>query len=106
MDISMLTGVRPDYLETVTENTLLDPKAGAADGSFANVLSAAMNMVKETNDLQNSAESAEIEFVLGMADNPHDAQIAASKALSALQYTQAVKDKLIESYRELMNMQI
>lgn len=106
MDISMLTGVRPDYMETITENTLLRSSADVKEGSFENVLSAAMNMVNETNDLQNSAESAQMQFVLGMADNPHDMQIAASKALSAVQYTQAVKDKMLEAYREIMNMQI
>lgn len=106
MDISMLSGVTPDYMNIVAESTPLNSKANETDGSFASVLSAAMNVVKETNDLQNQAESAEIQFALGMADNPHDMQIAASKALSAIQYTQAVKDKLIEAYREIMNMQI
>lgn len=106
MDVSMLTGVTPDYMNIVAEATPLNQKADEADDSFASVLSAAMNVVKETNDLQNQAESAEIQFALGMADNPHDMQIAASKALSAVQYTQAVKDKLIEAYREIMNMQI
>lgn len=106
VDVSMLSGVTPDYMTTIAENTLLGTKTQETDGSFASVLSAAMSAIGETNDLQNQAESAEIQFALGMADNPHDAQIAASKALSALQYTQAIKDKLIEAYRELMNMQI
>ena len=65
-----------------------------------------MNMVNETNDLQNKAESAEIQFALGLSDNTHDLQVAQEKANVALQYTVAVRDKIIEGYKEIMNMQI
>ena len=51
-------------------------------------------------------EAAQIEFALGKADNPHDMQIAAKKALTALQYTTAVRDKMLDAYKEIMNMQI
>lgn len=104
MDVSMLTGVTSDYMTTLSENAFGSGKTSESD--FASVLSAAMNLVDETNTLQNQAESAEIQFALGMADNPHDMQIAASKALSAIQYTTAIKDKMLEAYKELMNMQI
>ena len=60
----------------------------------------------ETNELQNSAESAEIQFSLGESTNTHDLQIAQEKANVALQYTVAVRDKVLEAYREIMNMQI
>ena len=43
---------------------------------------------------------------LGEADNPHDMQIAAAKAYEALQYTVAVRDKMLDAYKEIMNMQI
>ncbi len=105
MDVSMLTGITPDYMTIVSENTLLGSGKAAGD-DFATVLSAAMDLVGETNTLQNQAQAAEMQFALGLADNPHDMQIAASKALSAVQYTTAVKDKILEAYRELMNMQI
>ena len=63
-------------------------------------------MVEETNDLHNQAESAMIQFALGKSENTHDLLIAQSKANVALQYTVAVKDKLQEAYREIMQMQI
>lgn len=74
--------------------------------SFSDVLSSIMNSVEETNNLQNAAESAEIQFALGKADNTHDLLIAESKASVALQYTVAVRDKIIDAYRELMQMQV
>ncbi len=104
MDVSILTGVtRADYMDVVSQRTLL---ADDADRTFDSVLSSALEMLNETNSLQNSAESEKIKFALGQADNPHDMQIAEAKALSALQYTTAVRDKALEAYKEIMNMQI
>lgn len=74
--------------------------------SFDDVLSALMNNVNETNTLQNKAEEAEIQFALGQADNTHDLLVAQTKASVALQYTVAVRDKLVEAYKEIMQMQI
>ena len=102
MDITSLTGITSDYINTVaTEDQLV-----ATDDSFQSVWDAAVNMLNETNDLENDATAAEMEFALGLADNPHDMQIAAKKALTALQYTTAVRDKMLEAYKEIMNMQI
>lgn len=104
MDISSLLGVTStDFMNTVSKNTLLT-EGNTED--FDSVLSSAMNMLTETNDLQNDAQSAKIQFALGEAENPHDMQIAAAKALEALQYTVAVRDKMLDAYKEIMNMQI
>ena len=65
-----------------------------------------MKSVDETNDLQNTAESEEVRFALGEAENPHDLLIAETKANVALQYTVAVRDKLIDGYKEIMQMSI
>ena len=104
MDISALTGLSAaDYLDTVAGNTLL---AESPEETFDSVLASAMNMLNETNDLQNDSDAAKMEFVLGKADNPHDMQIAGAKALQALQYTTAIRDKMLDAYKEIMNMQI
>lgn len=76
------------------------------DDSFSSVLSSAMNMVSETNDLQNNAQSEVIRFALGQSENTHDLTTAQYKALTAIQYTVAVRDKMIDAYKEIMNMQI
>ena len=82
MDISLLTNATsPDYMSAVTQKTLLSVDT---DESFDSVLSSAINMLNETNDLQNDSQSAKIQFALGEADNPHDMQIAAAKAYEAL----------------------
>ncbi len=74
--------------------------------TFSDVLSAMMDSVDETNDLQNSAEEEAVKFALGESENTHDLVVAQAKALTAVQYTVAVRDKIIDAYKEIMQMQI
>ena len=82
------------------------PQVNDNTQDFATVFDAAKNMITETNDLQNNAHSELIKFALGESDNPHDLMIAEQKAALALSYTVAVRDKFIQSYQTIMNMQI
>lgn len=77
------------------------------DGTmFDSILNSAINNIKTTNSYLSDAENEEIKFALGETENTHDLTIALQKASTALQYTVAVRDKLLEAYRELMQMQI
>ena len=98
MDISSLTNISSDYLNQIAQQNRL---VTTDDDSFSSVLSSAMNMVSETNNLQNNAQSEAIRFALGQSENT-----AQTKALTAIQYTVAVRDKMIDAYKEIMNMQI
>ena len=102
MDIASLSGISSPYINNYMKNH----SEAEQNGSFQGVLSAAMKGLEETNQLQNNAESEEIRFALGEAENTHDLQIAIAKASVALQYTVAVKDGLLDAYKEIMNMQI
>ena len=62
--------------------------------------------IKTTNAYISEKENQELKFALGETDNTHDLLIAQQKASTALQYTVALRDKFLESYKELMNMQI
>jgi flagellar hook-basal body complex protein FliE len=100
MDISALDSL-------YKTNGTTTPVTGKTNGAgFDSVLSSAMQMVKDTNTLQNEANAQEISFALGESDNVHDLLIAEQKANLALQYTVAVRDKFIESYNNIMNMQM
>jgi len=69
-------------------------------------MQAAMDIVNEANDLNTAAEYEEMKVSLGYAENTHDLAIALEKAELAVQYTVAIKNKVIEAYKEIMNMQI
>jgi flagellar hook-basal body complex protein FliE len=101
MDISAIQNIQSSYISQAVTDTSVD-----GDDSFDSIFSSALNMLNETNDLQNTAESMEIQFALGEADNTHDLQIAQSKANTALAYTVAVRDKALEAYNSIMNMQM
>ncbi len=103
MDITSLTAISSDYINSVAEKNSL---VGTSDESFESVLDAAVNALNETNDLQKSAQEEKIKFALGESENTHDLQIALQKANMAVQYTVAVRDKMLDAYREIMNMSI
>lgn len=105
MDISVLTGISNDYANTLTAGTAGTGRTDTSE-SFDNILAAAMDMVKETNSYQKAAEEAEISFALGESTSTHDLLVAQEKANIALSYTVAVRDKVLEAYQEIMNMQI
>ena len=73
---------------------------------FGSILSVAMENLNTTNAYLSDAENEEIKLAMGETDNTHDLTVALSKASTALQYTVAVRDKVLEAYRELMQMQI
>lgn len=74
--------------------------------AFSALLDSAINMYKEADHLQKAAETAELNFALGYSTNTHDLALAQQKANIALQYTVSVTNKMLDAYKELMNMQL
>lgn len=104
MDISSLSLINTDYLNDGLMNSPF--VSSQKENTFSSVLDSAINMINETNELRNKADSEQIRFALGESENTHDLLIAETKALTALQYTVAVRDKALDAYKEIMNMQI
>lgn len=85
----------------------LTTKAEKTDGTmFDAFLNTAIDNLKTTNSYLSDAEDEKIKFALGETENTHDLTIALQKASTALQYTVAIRDKVMEAYRELMQIQI
>lgn len=76
------------------------------ENSFDTLLHTAIDNINTTNDYLSDAEDEKIKWALGETENTHDLTIALSKASTALQYTVAIRDKLLEAYKELIQMQI
>ena len=98
-----VAGIYSAYNDTLSSLTGISDEDGT---DFSTILDSLMNAVGETNALQNQAEAAEIQFALGQSDNTHDLLVAQTKANVSLQYTVAVRDRLIEAYQQIMQMQI
>lgn len=109
MDLSTVMRV-PGLSETQKVSSLtgaLAPKSEKTDGTlFDSFLNTAIDNIKTTNGYLSAWENEEIKFALGETENTHDLTIALQKASTALQYTVAIRDKLLDAYKELMQMQI
>ncbi len=105
MDISSLSNVSSG----VISNAIQRDNTGYTDAGsdvFASFFDSAIKSLNQTNAYISDAEDEEIKLALGETENTHDLTIALQKASTAIQYTVAVRDKFLESYRTIMNMQI
>ncbi|HHU70946.1 MAG TPA: flagellar hook-basal body complex protein FliE [Clostridiales bacterium] len=75
------------------------------NATFEDMFQAAVNLINETNNYTNAAEEAEMAYALGLTDNTHDLMIAQQKASLSLQYTIAIRNQVIDSYKEIMSLQ-
>ena len=62
--------------------------------------------ITQTNAYISDAEDEKIKLAMGETENTHDLTIALQKASAAITYTAAIRDKFLESYRTIMNIQI
>lgn len=112
MDISTIAGLSGISGLPATERVssltgTLAPKSEKADGTlFDAFLNTAIDNIKTTNGYLSAWENEEIKFALGETENTHDLTIALQKASTALQYTVAVRDRLLDAYKEIMQIQI
>ncbi len=110
MDISKigsLTGVNGvSSLDTLSGITGLNENKKTDGKLFDAFLNTAIDNIKTTNSYLSDAEDEKIRFALGETDNTHDLSIAMQKASTALQYTVAIRDRLLDAYKEIMQIQI
>lgn len=75
----------------------------ASSGSFSQVLE---NAVQEVNGTMQAADAAKTSLLTGETSNVHQAMIAVQEANVAFSLMVEVRNKLVDSYQELMRMQV
>ena len=75
----------------------------SSGSSFANVLE---NAVQEVNGKMQAADAAKTSLLTGETSNVHQAMIAVQEANVAFSLMVEVRNKLVDSYQELMRMQV
>lgn len=98
-NINNVTKINPFEIDKVSRGK------ETRNATFENMFQSALQMVKETNNLTNIASEEEIAFAMGLKDNTHDLQVAQQKANLSLQYTVAVRNNVLDAYKEIMNLQ-
>ena len=109
MDISSLYNVSSGAVREAAKQTGAAKRAEAEKEGrdvFSTMLHDAIDNLHTTNSYISDMENEELKIALGETDNTHDLSIALQKASTALQYTVAVRDKFMEAYKEIMQLQI
>jgi flagellar hook-basal body complex protein FliE len=76
------------------------------DNPFSAFFGAAMDMMRTSNEHQLFAERMQLDFATGRIDDILAVQLAQDAAATSLNFTVQVTNRIIESYREIMRMQI
>ncbi len=106
VDIASLGGItQVANLGKLVTGNVEDKTSKGGITSFEALLNSAMGMVKETENYSNAAEEAELAYALGLNDSVSDLLIAQTKANVSLQYTVAVRNAVVEAYKEIMQLQ-
>lgn len=107
IDITSLYNISSGAIKAAAENNQAGVKQAVdTTSAFSSIFDTALNNIHETNSFLSDAENEELKFSMGLTDNTHDLTVALQKASTALQYTVAVRDKFLEAYKEIMNIQI
>lgn len=73
---------------------------------FSSFFNAALGVLEDTNSMIAYAEQMQIDFATGRVDDILAAQMALDRAWNAQNFTVQITNRIIESYREIMRMQI
>ncbi|MCH5273882.1 MAG: flagellar hook-basal body complex protein FliE [Lachnospiraceae bacterium] len=73
--------------------------------TFEELYQSAIGLLEETNRYTHEAEEAQMSYMLGLNDNIVDLMVAQNKASTSLQYTVAIRNGILDAYKELMQMQ-
>lgn len=77
--------------------------ASASEASFADVMSDALASFKESGA---ESDQATLDLLTGSTQDLSSAMIATEKAEIALNLTVAIRNKAMDAYKEIMNMQV
>jgi len=93
----------PTALSSITLTPPASPEIGGAPGTFSNVLG---QLVNDVNAKQVEATNTVTGLLSGQNVSLHQAMISIEEASTSFQLMVEVRNKLLDSYQELMRMQI
>lgn len=115
MDVNLVSSARSDINELMSkirqlsDNSKIIPDKNAENqpSGFENILSMAKNAVSQVNQLQIDSDSIRNAYVAGDSNvSMSQVIIASEKSKMAFEGLLAVRNKVLEAYKEIMNMQV
>ena len=104
MAISSLSTIDLGSTISNIDSSITSDLVKTEESSFDSIFESSLNLIQDTQDLTNQAEEEEMKYALGY-DNTLELMVAQNKANTAVSYVVAVRDKVLEAYNEIMNMQ-
>jgi len=95
-----LPSVSNDFLEKIENQNNISKKQ---DISFQKILK---GLIDEVNQLQKDADESIQKLVTGQIDSVHQVMMAVEEANIAFQLMMEIRNKLIDTYQQIMRMQI
>lgn len=115
MSIDQLQGVRSDISEMLSKIREVSNKSSVfstgnhagSNSGFTEVMSVAKNAVSQVNDIQTHTEQLKNAYITGDGNVSMSQVIVASqKSKLAFEGLMTVRNKILEAYKEIMNMPI
>jgi flagellar hook-basal body complex protein FliE len=103
LDTSRITQTLQSAYDIASDSKEISATEESKD-SFEALYQSALELLNTANDTQNQVEVEEMNYLLGYSENTNALSIAQEKADIALEYTIAIRDKFLDSYQEIMNM--
>lgn len=73
---------------------------------FNTLYEASINLVEEVNEKQHASNQAQMDFLTGKTDNVLGVIMAQESALSSLNFTVQVTNRMVEVYKQIMQIQV
>ncbi len=102
MSIVPIQPINPSQLLTSTSNGISNVSSNPTQ-SFGTFLGNALGQV---NQMNMNAEQQAVELASGTAPNIANVMVSATQAQLAVDLTVQVRDKVIQAYNQIMNMQV
>ena len=100
LPISPIQGVTPPVSPIQTNATADTSATGGSD--FSSSLASAVDDVQQ---LQSTSDGLAVQAVTGNLNDIHQATIASTRAQVTLELVSAVRDKGVDAFNQIMNMQ-
>lgn len=104
--LEQLSGVSLNSVNGFVESTKEYNQVKSSGEIFEGFLQAGSKLLEETNDYQIKAQQAQLDFVTGKSDNLVEVLMAQQSAQTSINFTVQVTNKVLDAYKELMQMQL
>jgi flagellar hook-basal body complex protein FliE len=76
------------------------------ESNFSNIMDITMRLFDETSLLEHEAHQYQFDFLTGRTDDMLGVMLAEQRAHTAVTFTTQITSRIMDAYRQIMNLQI